>query len=186
MGGTDDPAELLFAFFFRYGGVQHSNNKLPPCFRTRLSQYMVVETEDGGCVDLKSCFQIENCETVFEHCWQMLQKRLKGKNNEQFSVLQYMVDAEKLKWARGQCKTKINSRLEVLSRERQPVAAATSVAGLPRQKKKDTSCNQEARELIQGYGGDVQRFLPVEQPASKKKQKSKKNNKKKRQKLLVA
>ena len=102
-----------------------------------------------------------------------------------------MVDAEKLRNSRGVCKFKIKNQFEKISEEQQQFTAAAAaaiprVAGLPPKEKKDTNGDREARELIQGYGADIQRFLPVEQPATKKKRKSKKSNKKKRQKLRHA
>lgn len=148
---------------------------------------MTIHTEDGGSADMKSCFQIENCVTIFESCFQMLRKRLKGNFNQKFSVLQYMIDAEKLRQARNQCKTTVEHKLRHVLDGRIPNGRSflnsppvSSIPGLPREEKKDITGDQEARELIKGHGQSVQRFMPIEEPGSKKRKNSKKTNKKKR------
>ena len=152
---------------------------------------MTIHTQDGGSADMKSCFQIENCVTIFESCWQMLRKRLKGNFNQRFSILQYMIDAEKLRQGRNQCKTTVENKLRqvlggrILNGQSFPRSPPVSrIPGLPREEKKDVTGDQEARELIRGYGQSVQRFMPIieEQPGAgaKKRKNPKKNNKKKR------
>mmetsp|Transcript_15607 Transcript_15607/g.39261 ORF Transcript_15607/g.39261 Transcript_15607/m.39261 type:complete len:828 (+) Transcript_15607:139-2622(+) len=189
MGGADDPAELLYTFLFRYGGVKHMNNKISSSCRTRLSQDLIVQTSDGGSADLKSCFQIENCISVFENCWQMLQKRLKGNFNQRFSILQYMIDASKLEQRRRQCKTAAKNKLPKLFDEgfnARSFSPTASIAGLPREEKKDTSGDLEARELIKAYGQNVDIFQPVKETSTKKgKKKWNKARKKKKQKTAL-
>ena len=192
MGGTDDPAEVLLTFFFRYGGVKHSNTKISTSCRTHLSQDKVIQTEDGGSADMNSSFQIENCVTIFESCWQILQKRLKGNSDQRFSILQYMIDADKLKQGRSQCKTTVEKKLrEVLDGRRNERSFSNSsnasrIPGLPRVEKKDASGDLEARDLIRGYGQSFERFMPFSkkrkrsvEESSKKKKKPKKTKKKK-------
>jgi hypothetical protein len=156
---------------------------------------MVIETEDGGSVNMKSYFQIDNCITVFENCWRILQKRLSGKCNQKFSILQYMIDAVKLEIGRSQCKKQADSKLrQVLGGRMHQKSASysthtTAVAGLPRQEeKKDSSGDLEARgdleaqDLIKGYGQSVERFMPVEEFS--KKRKAAKTTRKKRYKSM--
>ena len=204
MGGEDDPAEVLYAFFFRYGAVKHSNAKALSSCRTHLSQDVVVRTADGGMADMKPCFQIENCITVFEACWRMLQKRVKGSTNPNFSVLQYMVDASKLQLGRTQCQKRAERKLrEILGDDRpQPQEQQHAAAAFPRDEKKPSATtttttkrtaprDRDARELIEGYGQEVERFLPIVDdngnadesgPPGNKKRKAGRTKKKKRRK----
>ena len=135
---------------------------------------------------MKSCFQIENCITVFENCWQILQKRLKGNFNQRFSILQYMIDASKLEQGRRQYKTAAQNKLPKLFDEgfnARSFSPTASIGGLPREEKKDTSGDLEARELIKGYGQNIDIFQPVKETSTKKgKNNSKKRNKKARKK----
>jgi len=184
LGGDDDPAEVLYTFFFRYGGVKHTNSKISSSYRTLLSQDIIIQTDDGGSADMKSCFQIENCITIFETCWRMLQKRLKGNFNKKFSILQYMVDAVKLEHGRSQCKKQADSKLKQVvggrMHGRSISYSTTAIAGLPREEKNDGPGDLEARELIKGYGESVETFIPVEELS--KKRKTTKSNRRKRHK----
>jgi hypothetical protein len=147
---------------------------------------MVIETEDGGSINMKSYFQIGNCITVFENCWRMLHKRVNGKFNQKFSILQYMIDAVKLEHGRSQCKKHADSKLrQVLGTrmyQKNASYSTTAIAGLPREEKKDSSGDLEALDLIQGYGQSVETFLPVEEFS--KNRKTAKSNRKKRHKSL--
>ena len=179
LGGNDDPAEVLYTFLFRYGAVKHSNSKISRSYRTALSSDMIVQTEDGGSADLKCSFQIDNCITIFESCWRMLQKRLpsNGKFNPKFSILQYMIDAFKLEQGRSRCKKQADFKLRKMLGSVPQKKAYYSTA-LPREEKKDTVGDLEARELIKGYGQNVESFLPVEETVQKKNKN--KSNKKRR------
>ena len=186
LGGDDDPAEALYAFFFRYGAVQHSNPKISSSCRTLLSQTLVLKTQDGGSADMKSCFQIENCITVFEGCWRILQKRLSGNINQKYSIVQFMIDAMKLELGRSQSKKQADSKLREgfgggkYQKDTQILSYSTAAnVGMPREGKKNASGDDEARELIKGYGQNVETFFPVED-ISKQRTTTKSNKKKKK------
>jgi len=185
LGGDDNPAELLYTFFFRYGAVKHSNPKISSLFRTELSQDMVIETQDGGSIDMKSCFQVENCVTVFGTCWRILHKRLSGNFNHNHSILHFIIDAMKLEIGRSKCKKQVGSKLREIIIGENNYEATNIVSYLPRpsseQRESDTRDEKEAKELIKGYGQNVETFIPVEDNSKHKtKTRSKKKMKKKK------
>ncbi|OEU22309.1 hypothetical protein FRACYDRAFT_232464 [Fragilariopsis cylindrus CCMP1102] len=191
MGGDDNPAEALYTFFFRYGAVKHSNPKISSSCRTELSQDMIIETQDGGSIDMKSCFQVGNCVTFFGACWRILHKRLSGNLNKKHSVLQFIIDAMKLELDRSRCKKQAGSKLREITGEKnyQP----TTIVSYPprpssvvseKKKKAYASAGEEAKELIKGYGQSVETFIPVEQNSKQRKENrsNRKKNKKNRKK----
>ncbi|MGK3737238.1 MAG: hypothetical protein ACI90V_004083 [Bacillariaceae sp.] len=187
MGGDDNPAEALYTFFFRYGAVKHSNPKISSSCRTELSQDMTIETQDGGSIDMKSCFQVENCVTFFGACWRILHKRLSGNFNRKHSILQFIIDAMKLELGRSRCKKQAGSKLREITGENnyQP----TNIVSYPprpssavsEKKKTYASAGEEAKELIKGYGQNVETFIPVEE-ISKQRKESRSSRKKNRKK----
>jgi len=176
LGGDDNPAEALYTFFFRYGAVQHSNPKTPQSFRTLLSQESVIQTTDGGSIDMKPCFQIENCITVFEACWKILERKLSRNSDGKFSILQFMIDAMKLEIGRSQKKKQADIRAS-----KPPCHIARRSHGAYREEKKEAEVDNEARALILGYGEKVETFLPAPE-SPKKRAAAKKSKKKKKQK----
>jgi len=188
LGGDDNPAEALYTFFFRYGGVQHSNSKIPSSSRTVLSQTAIIETQDGGSADMKSCFQIENCISIFEACWRMLQKRLKGAFNQKSSIVQYMIDAAKLELGRSQTKKQADMKLrevfgeKIIVDDKKINPSLTRAILEIRREEKSASLDEEAQELIEGYGQKVETFMPVEETHHKRKRKPRKNRRKQKKK----
>jgi len=172
LGGDDKPAEVLYTFLFRYGAVQHSNPKISSSYRTLLSQESVIRTEDGGSVDLKPCFQIGNCITVFAACWRMLQNRLTKNCDGKFSILQFMIDAMKLEIGRSQSK-----KQAVIKPSKTFSHVTRSYDRTHRDEKKDQIVDNEARALIRGYGQKVETFLPVNENPKKKTTKKRKERK---------
>jgi hypothetical protein len=117
----------------------------------------------------------------------MIQKRLKAHSNQKFSILQYMIDAVKLQQGRSEFQRQAEIKLkQVLGGKIQAgnvSYSTTAMAGLPREEKKETIGDLEARELIEGYGESIETFMPVEEPSKKRKStKSKKGKKGKRHK----
>jgi hypothetical protein len=95
LGGSDSPGEVLVMFLFRYGNAAGFNN-IHHAARTPLSQLKVIESKDGGVADMGNSFQIGNCVTVFEACWQRLRTKLKQQANPEHSILRFIVDAKDL------------------------------------------------------------------------------------------
>ena len=136
---------------------------------------------------MKSCFQIENCVTVFEACWRMLQKRLSGNFNQNYSILQFMIDAMKLELDRSQSKKQADSKLKEVcggkknQKDTNTVSYSTATnVGMPREEKMDANADDEARELIKGYGQNVETFIPVEEISKQRTTTKSKKKKKKR------
>lgn len=114
-GGGDSPAELLFAFLFRYGSVKHNNRKLNSSIRTNLFKGVVIETTDGGTIDFSACYQMDNCVALFEACWWKLYNKLQRADfNRNHSMLQYVVDSRRLEVDRVQKKMQATDRLKVI------------------------------------------------------------------------
>jgi len=184
-GSEEDPAEVLYSFFFRYGAVQHSNPKIVSGTRTKLSVDTVVQTEDGGSTDLSYCFQIESCVTLFEACWRILHKKLSGNFNRNHSILQFLVDAMKLELGRSQSKKQVSYKLNAIGdmdyrRDSDPCLNIGVTRMLPVQKNDIDIEVEEAKELVKSYGQKLDEFLPVETPGkTNKKQKSKKKKRSK-------
>jgi hypothetical protein len=102
LGGSDNPAEVLLMFLFRYGGVQGYPGADPHA-RTRLTQLMVIESEDGGSADMGGVYQVENCVKVFEACFMRLRQRLNQNINPDHSVLWYVINSTMLEKKRREC-----------------------------------------------------------------------------------
>ena len=102
LGGSDSPAEILLMFLFRYGGVQGYPG-VDPHARTRLTQLMVIESEDGGSADMGGVYQVENCVKVFEACFLRLRKRLSQNVNPDHSMLWYVINSTILERKRREC-----------------------------------------------------------------------------------
>ena len=106
LGGGDGPAELLFSFLFRYGSIKHSHKNLTQSMKTRLVKGTIVQTMNGdGTIDFNPCYQIDSCVNLFSSCWYKLYSLLQRESfNANHSIIQYMVDANKLAVDRAQKK----------------------------------------------------------------------------------
>jgi hypothetical protein len=102
LGGSDNPAEILLMFLFRYGGVQGYPG-VDPHARTRLTQLMVIESEDGGSADMGGVYQAENCVRVFEACFMRLRQRLNQNINPDHSLLMHVINSAILERKRREC-----------------------------------------------------------------------------------
>jgi hypothetical protein len=102
IGGSDNPAEILLMFLFRYGGVQ-GHPSVDPHARTKLTQLMVIESEGGGIADMSGVFQVENCVKVFEACFQRLRQRLNQNVNPDHSLLMHVINSAILERKRREC-----------------------------------------------------------------------------------
>jgi hypothetical protein len=102
LGGSDNPAEILLMFLFRYGGVQGYPG-VDPHARTRLTQLMVIESEDGGSADMGGVYQVENCVKVFEACFMRLRQRLNQNVNPDHSLLMHVINSSILERKRREC-----------------------------------------------------------------------------------
>jgi hypothetical protein len=185
LGGSDDPAEALYAFFFRYGSVQHSNPKIASSSRTLLSQNVVVRTEDGGSADMSACFQIENCVSFFESCWRALHKKLSGKFNRNHSILQFLVDALKLELGRSQRKRQASSKFgENEKIDGHFSSKNISITKTNEKRKNELDTDEEVEQLVKSYGG--QTFLPLKETPAKKKPKKTKGRKQNKKRMSEA
>jgi hypothetical protein len=177
IGGNDDPAEVLYTFFFRYGAVKHSNPKISSLCRTVLSQNTVIKTKDGVSIDFKNVFQIQSCVIMFEACWRILHKRLNGRFNRHHSMIQYFIDATKLNIVRCKYKKLAESKLREI--------AGQSFYG-PSQnypdREGDGLLDFEAIELIKSYGQDVEEFRPYENTSYKRRRNSRTKSKRRKKK----
>jgi hypothetical protein len=113
-GGADRPAELLFSFLFRYGYITHFPKNVDPSMRTLLVKGSVVETSDGGgLIDLAPCYQIQSCASLFGSCWGKLYTLVRRDSfNPSHSMIQYLVDSNKLEVDRAKTKKNIIGRLK--------------------------------------------------------------------------
>eukprot|EP00536_Pseudo-nitzschia_multiseries_P008256 jgi/Psemu1/197686/e_gw1.208.3.1 len=178
LGGEDTPEEVLYTFLFRYGGVppSHSNHRIDRSLLTPLSQESVIYTSDGGSIDMKPCFQIDNCILVFRECWRILDKKLSRTSDGKFSIVQFLIDAGKLELGRILTKQQADSGAPTgpgtsSSHFRFPersnsngngaMTMAMTMTTFLRDEKKGADSDDEARELIRGYGQNVESFLPV-------------------------
>lgn len=189
--GDDNPAEILYTFFFRYGAVKHSNPKIPSLCRTALSQNMIIKTQDGGSTDLKSCFKVDDCEALFGACWRLIHKRINGSLNKKHSILQFIIDATKLEIGRSKYKKQVESKLrEIDNHKRYRVASVTPISPKQhilqsgQQRRVDTLADREAKELIKGYGQDLETFIPIESFSQKRKRTFTRSSKKKKKRMM--
>jgi hypothetical protein len=171
-GGNDDPAEALVTFLFRYGAVRHSNSRISAASRTQLHQQMVVATSDGGSTDMGCCYQVESIVGLFNVCYFALYKRLTSNMNGKYSILQYILDAEKLEIGRGRYKQQANNKLNQFtggSDFRGSTSFVNIRAPQTENRNKMTATDAEAEMLIKSYNQDVAAFMPPTR-ANKRKQ----------------
>ena len=103
LGGSDDPAEILLMFLFRYGQVPGYSH-VAASARTCLTQLMVIESGDGeASADMGGVHQVENCIKVFQACFFRLRDKLSQRTNPDHSILTHIIDARKLELKRRQC-----------------------------------------------------------------------------------
>ena len=165
LGGSDNPAEILLMFLFRYGQVQGYAN-IDSSARTSLSQLMVIESEDGGSADMGGVYQVENCVKVFQACWQRLRTRMNQKTNPSHSLLMHIVDARKLEMKRRECNLKASlitkytqehltsSTISSRNQSREKKIESKSIPSrqlVSTNNRQPLTTDDEAEELLAGY-----------------------------------
>jgi hypothetical protein len=136
---------------------------------------MVVATSDGGSTDMGCCYQVESIVGLFNVCYFALYKRLTSNMNGKYSILQYILDAEKLEIGRGRYKQQANNKLNQFtggSDFRGSTSFVNIRAPQTENRNKMTATDAEAEMLIKSYNQDVAAFMPPTR-ANKRKQETK-------------
>lgn len=167
LGGIDTPGEALLSFFFRYAGFNENhtiNRMVPSSYRTYLKQHEVIQTTDGGSADMKNCFQLEKCITVFRLCFFALHARVNDRFDRSVSMLQYIVDAPNLDDRRGQSSKLALAKMRVISSEGEsPIQPPIpSPVGIPI----EMTAKQYSVELSSQFEDEKKELAPNEESES--------------------
>ena len=110
---------------------------------------------------MASCYQVESIVKLFNVCYQALCKKLSSNFNGKYSILQYIVNAEKLETGRGRFKSRANTKLKQFHGD-SVIRGSTHVRNLhasQREVRAKRTAALEAKDLIKSYNQEVETFM---------------------------